>query len=185
MKIGYARVSTDDQDCTLQVQALEAAGCEKIYQEKASGGKFDRPELIRCIDALRPGDTLAVWRLDRLGRSTKDLIELVNSLKEKGIHFESLQESISTTTASGQLVFHLFAALAEFERNLIRERTKAGLASARARGRKGGRKPVLDGKDKEKFLRLADTQQVPIKELAEMFHIGRSTAFKILKENRA
>jgi len=127
MIIGYARVSTSEQDTSLQLDALNSVGCEHIYQENKSGKTKDRPELIRCIDALREGDTLIVWRLDRLGRSLKDLVEVITSLEERNIGFKSLTEAIDTTNAGGKLIFHIFAALAEFERSLIQERTKAGL----------------------------------------------------------
>ena len=147
MRIGYARVSTQDQNAELQTDALRASGCEQIHQEKASGKSRDRPELERCLQTLRTGDTLVVWRLDRLGRSLKDLVEIVQALQDRGIGFQSLTESLDTTNAGGRLVFHIFGALAEFERNLIRERTIAGLAAARARGRRGGRREKLSRSD--------------------------------------
>ncbi len=144
MHIGYARVSTQDQNTDLQLDALKQAGCEQVFHEKKTGSTLQRTELDACLRALRKGDTLIVWRLDRLGRSLKDLVEIVNGLEEREIGFKSLTESIDTTSAGGRLVFHLFGALAEFERNLISDRTKAGLAAARARGRKGGRKPKME-----------------------------------------
>ena len=144
MRIGYARVSTHDQNLDLQKDALKKAGCEKVIVDVASGKKEKRSGLDRARDQLRKGDVLVVWRLDRLGRSLKHLIELMNEMEREGIGFCSLQESINTTTPGGKLVFHIFGALAEFERNLIRERTKAGLDAARARGRKGGRPKALD-----------------------------------------
>src|SRR3954451_12060266 len=144
MKIGYARISTDDQNLDLQRDALKAAGCEKIIEDKASGAKAKRDGLERVREQLRPGDVLVVWRLDRLGRTLKHLIELMGDLERQGIGFQSTTEAIDTTTPGGKLVFHIFAALAEFERNLIRERTQAGLEAARARGRKGGRPKALD-----------------------------------------
>ncbi len=139
MLIGYARISTDDQTFDLQLDALKAAGCDaqRIYTDTASGAKTDRPGLTRAIDVAREGDTLVVWRLDRLGRTLPHLLQLVEELKRRGVGFRSLTESIDTTSPSGQLIFHIFGALAEFERNLIRERTQAGLAAARARGRVG------------------------------------------------
>ena len=143
-RIGYARVSTDDQHLDLQRDALQQAGCSVIYEEAASGKSAARPEVEQCRKALRAGDTLVVWRLDRLGRSLHDLVQIVAELEQRGVHFESLTEKIETGSASGKLQFHVFAALAEFERGLIRERTQAGLAAARARGRAGGRKPKLD-----------------------------------------
>ncbi len=148
MIIGYARVSTTEQNLDLQRDALKRAGCEKIIEDTVSGGKVQRPGLERVHDALRSGDVLAVWRLDRLGRSLKHLIELVAELESERIGFQSVTESIDTTTPGGKLVFHIFGALAEFERNLIRERTYAGLAAARARGRKGGRRKKLGEKQR-------------------------------------
>ena len=139
MKIGYARVSTKDQNLGLQIDALTKAGCEKIYQDIASGARSERPALNEMIHNLRPGDVLVIWKLDRLGRSLNHLISLVNDLMEKKIGLQSLHDPIDTTTAQGRLSFNLFASLAEFERDLIRERTQAGLSAARARGRNGGR----------------------------------------------
>ena len=136
-RIGYARVSTDDQNLDLQRDALALAGCSTVYEETMSGKSADRPELGHCLKALRSGDTLVVWRLDRLGRSLPDLVGIVSSLEREGVAFESITERIETTSAAGKLIFHVFAALAEFERNLIRERTRAGLAAARARGTRG------------------------------------------------
>lgn len=144
MLVGYARVSTQVQDTDLQRVALEAAGCGKLFVEKASGAQRDRPELTAALEFMREGDTLVLWKLDRLARSLKQLIETVEALETRGIGFQSLTEKIDTASPGGRLVFHLFAALAEFERGLIRERTLAGLASARAQGRRGGRPPVLD-----------------------------------------
>src|SRR3984885_2977164 len=141
--IGYARVSTLDQDASLQLDALKKAGCLKVFTDKASEALDKRPQLDRLLDQLRPGDTVAVWRLDRLGRSLKHLIALIEDLEDRGVGFRSLTEGMDTTTPGGKLVFSIFGALAEFERALIRERTKAGLAAARARGRKGGRASVI------------------------------------------
>lgn len=175
MIIGYARVSTQDQNPELQIDALEAAGCERIYQEKITGKTRQRPELDACLNALREGDTLLVWRLDRLGRSLKDLVEIVTSLEERGVGFRSLTESIDTTNTSGKLIFHIFGALAEFERNLISDRTKAGLAAARARGRKGGRKPKMSAGD----VKLANAMLLDPKttkaEVAKHFGVSRVT----------
>ena len=142
-RIGYARVSTADQDLAPQLDVLRAKGCDLTYSEHASGKKADRQELANAMKALRAGDTLVVWRLDRLGRSLPDLIATINELAERGIAFESVTEAIDTTTAAGKLVFNIFASLAEFERHLISERTRAGLAAGRARGRMGGRPPAL------------------------------------------
>jgi DNA invertase Pin-like site-specific DNA recombinase len=137
MLIGYARISTIDQNLALQMDVLKKAGCEKIFEDQASGGKVDRVGLKAALDCAREGDTVLVWRLDRLGRSLKHLIETVTQLNERDVGFRSLQETIDTTTSGGKLVFQIFGDLAEFERNLIRERTKAGLEAARARGRNG------------------------------------------------
>src|SRR3954462_4549889 len=156
MLIGYARVSTADQNLDAQLDALDRAGCEKVFTDKVSGSRAERPGLDQALAFVRDrkGDTLVVWKLDRLGRSLKHLIETIGSLSERGIGFKSLQENIDTTTSTGKLVFHVFAALAEFERHLIRERTGAGLAAARARGRKGGRPRCLDEKRRAQAIRL-------------------------------
>src|SRR5919205_4640522 len=143
MLIGYARVSTHDQTLNLQLDCLKQAGCTRIFEDHISGTKAERPGLQNALSHLRAGDTLVVWRLDRLGRSLRHLIDTVTDLQERGIGFKSLTESIDTTTSGGKLVFHIFGALAEFEREIIRERTNAGLASARARGRRGGPKHKL------------------------------------------
>ena len=141
--IGYARVSTAEQDTALQTDALRNAGCERVFEDTASGAKADRPGLADALAYLRDGDVLVVWRLDRLGRSLPHLIETVGKLEARGVGFRSLTENIDTTTPGGRLIFHVFGALGQFERDLIRERTKAGLTAAAARGRKGGRKPVV------------------------------------------
>ena len=145
--IGYARVSTADQETALQLDALKAAGCVRVFSEKASGANRGRPELTAALDYMREGDTLVVWKLDRLARSLTQLIETVESLRKRGIELRSLSETIDTTTSAGRLTFNLFGALAEFERDVIRDRTKAGLEAARARGRKGGRPRKLTDKD--------------------------------------
>lgn len=178
MKIGYARVSTDDQNLDLQRDALQQAGCSVIYEEKASGKNAARPELEQCRKALRPGDTLVVWRLDRLGRSLHDLVQIVSELEQKGIGFESITERIETASAAGKLVFHVFAALAEFERNLIRERTRAGLAAARARGRAGGRKPKLDNQQVREIRALLRDPEIKVSEVAQRYGVSRTTIYK-------
>ena len=175
MLIGYARVSTNDQNAELQVDALTAAGCEQIFQEKLSGKSRDRPELDTCLKVLRSGDTLVVWRLDRLGRSLTDLVEIVHDLEHRNIGFQSLTESINTINAGGKLIFHVFAALAEFERNLIRERTLAGLAAARARGRKGGRKAKLTKSDTRKAVAMLSDPLMTKTEVAQHFGVTRVT----------
>ncbi len=177
-RIGYARVSTDDQNLDLQRDALNRAGCRSIYEETASGKSSTRPELEHCLRALRSGDTLVVWRLDRLGRSLSDLVKLVAELEHRGIGFESLQEKIETESASGKLQFHVFAALAEFERNLIRERTRAGLAAARARGRKGGRKPALDAKQIREIKALLRDPAIQVSDVAKRYGVSRTTIYK-------
>jgi DNA invertase Pin-like site-specific DNA recombinase len=180
-RIGYARVSTDDQNLDLQFYALRKAGVkdEHIYADTASGKNADRPQLAACLKALRPGDTLVVWRLDRLGRNLPDLVRIVGELEQKGVAFESLTERIETSSAAGKLVFHVFAALAEFERNLIRERTRAGLAAARARGRKGGRRPKLTPAQVREIRELVAAQQLPIKRIAELYGVSRTTIYKV------
>lgn len=175
-RIGYARVSTDDQTLDLQLDALKA--CDVIYQEKASGKSKDRPELAHCLMALRPGDTLVVWRLDRLGRSLPDLVQIVTSLEERGIGFESLTEKIDTTSATGKLTFHVFAALAEFERNIIRERTRAGLQAARARGRKGGRKPALTERQVREIRVLLADPEIQVSDVARRYGVSRTTLYR-------
>lgn len=178
MKIGYARVSSDDQNLNLQRDALEAAGCERIFQEKESGGKTDRAELSRLMDTLRKGDTLVVWRLDRLGRSIKHLIEVVEKLEAMGVGFQSVTEAIDTTTSGGKLVFHIFAALAEFERTLIRERTRAGLKAARARGRLGGR-PISISADKQRMAQsLRDDPSQSVVDICKALGITRTTFYR-------
>lgn len=175
MRIGYARVSTQDQRPELQLDALAGAGCEQVFQEKQSGKDRDRPELDTCLKVLRKDDTLVVWRLDRLGRSLRDLVEIVHTLENRGICFQSLTESIDTTNAGGKLIFHVFAALAEFERNLIRERTVAGLVAARARGRKGGRKAKLSKADVRKAAAMLLDPFMTKTEVAKHFGVSRVT----------
>lgn len=179
-RIGYARVSTDDQNLDLQHDALTRAGCSTIYADKASGKDTARPELAHCLKALRPGDTLTVWRLDRLGRSITDLLQIVADLDKRGIAFESIAEKIETGSAAGRLVFHVFAALAEFERGIIRERTRAGLDAARQRGRTGGRKPKMDAKQKAEAFALHDSQRFSIKEICERAKVSRATFYRAL-----
>jgi DNA invertase Pin-like site-specific DNA recombinase len=177
-RIGYARVSTDDQHLDLQRDALKKAGCSVIYEEAASGKNADRAELEHCRKALRTGDTLVVWRLDRLGRSLPDLVRIVAELERDGVGFESLTEKIETGSAAGKLVFHVFAALSEFERNLIRERTHAGLAAARARGRAGGRKPKLDDKQVREIKALLRDPGIHVADVARRYGVSRTTLYK-------
>lgn len=182
MIIGYARVSTTDQDTALQLDSLNMAGCERVYQEAFSGAFRERPELLRCLDALREGDTLTVWRLDRLGRSLKDLVAIISDLETKGVGFRSVTEAIDTTTAGGKLIFHIFAALAEFERSLIQERTKAGLQAARARGRKGGRPPKLSPTQAKKARAMLLDPSITKTEVAKHFNVTRATLNKALED---
>lgn len=179
-RIGYARVSTDDQNLDLQLDALAKAGCDTVYQEKASGKSAKRPELDHCLKAMRQGDTLTVWRLDRIGRSLTDLVKIISDLEREQITFTSLTEQIDTGSAAGKLQFHVFAALAEFERNLIQERTHAGLAAARARGRVGGRKPKLGDKERREIKALYDAKTVPVRDIADRYGISRTTLYKHL-----
>lgn len=180
-RIGYARVSTDDQNLDLQLDALHKAGIgdDRLYSDTASGKDAERKELAACLKALREGDTLVVWRLDRLGRSLPDLVRIVGELEQKGVSFESLTEKIETGSAAGKLVFHVFAALAEFERNLIRERTRAGLVAARARGRAGGRKPKLTDAQIKEINEMVDAQKLPIGRIAELYGVSRTTVYKV------
>ncbi|HEY9657179.1 MAG TPA: recombinase family protein [Allocoleopsis sp.] len=180
MLIGYERVSTDDQNLALQHDALLSAGCDKIFSDKMSGAKADRPGLKQAFAFARKGDTLVVWRLDRLGRSLKDLIALIEELESRKIGFRSLQENIDTTTSGGKLIFHLFGALAEFERNLIRERTYAGLAAARARGRKGGRRQKLTPQEIEIGRSLAADPSRSVTSICEHLKISRPTYYRYI-----
>ncbi len=181
---GYARVSTDDQNLTLQIDALTKHGIPKsqIFMDKLSGAKSDRPGLAKCLDSLQSDDILVVWRLDRLGRSMRHLITLVEDLRARGVGFRSLNEgAIDTTSASGELIFNIFSALAQFERRLIQERTKAGLAAARARGRRGGR-PPLDA-DQAKVLatrKLHGDTSISITDICKTLNISRSTYYRYL-----
>lgn len=179
MLVGYARISTDDQDLSLQRDALRAAGCERLFEDTMSGAKAERPQLTEALDFLRPGDTIVVWRLDRLGRSLSNLIELMNTLAERGISFKSVTEQIDTTTSGGKLIFHIFGALAEFERELIRERTRAGLAAARARGRTGGRPRKLDDPRKLAMARaLYDDGTHTVEDICKTLGISRATFYR-------
>lgn len=184
MLIGYARVSTHDQNFDLQTNALEKIGCEKIFTEKASGAQRDRPELMKLLDYMREGDTLVVWKLDRLARSTKQLIETIESLEKKNIGFKSLTESIDTTTTSGRLVFHIFASLAEFERNLIRDRTIAGLAAARRLGRKGGRPPSLKPNDLVAAKAMLRDENITVEDVARRLSVAPATLYRHIPGGR-
>lgn len=178
--IGYARVSTTEQDTTMQREALQAAGVAKVFEDVASGAKAARPGLEAALAYLREGDTLAVWKLDRLGRSLPHLVQTVADLASRGVGFRSLTESIDTTTPNGRLVFHLFAALADFERDLIRERTRAGLAVAKARGRKGGRRPVITPERLAKARELIDAKGLTVREAAGRVKVGKTALYRAL-----
>jgi DNA invertase Pin-like site-specific DNA recombinase len=184
MLVGYARVSTQDQNPALQLDALKAAGCEKLFVEKASGAQRDRPELSAALDYLRAGDNLVVWKLDRLARSLKQLIETVELLESRGIGLRSLTEAIDTTTAGGKLVFHVFGALAEFERSIIRERTKAGLDAARARGKKGGRPPALVAKDLAAAKAMLSDPEITMEDVAKRLKVAPSTLYRHMPGGR-
>ncbi len=185
MLIGYARVSSYEQILDLQLDALRAAGCDpaSIFTDKKTGKDVDRQGLHDALSHLRAGDTLVVWRLDRLGRTLKQLIELINGLNSGGVGFKSLTENIDTTTSGGKLIFHIFGALAEFEREVIRERTNAGLQAARARGRLGGR-PTLQALDPKKIAlakKLYADRNMPVTEICDTLHIGRSTLYRYIQ----
>lgn len=185
MNIGYARVSTSDQDTTLQRVALDRAGCVRVFHETASGGQRDRPELAAALDYVRAGDALVVWKLDRLARSLKQLIETVEDLERRDISFVSLTENINTTSPGGKLIFHIFAALAEFERGLIRERTTAGLASAREAGRVGGRPRSLSAKDVLAAKALLSDKQITFEEVARRLGTSSATLYRYLPGGRS
>ena len=182
MKVGYIRTSKKDQNPELQRRDLLAAGCEKIFEEQISSRKADRPQLRAALEYVRKGDALVVWKLDRFGRSLQELIELVRGLKERGIEFVSLRESIDTTTPGGKLVFHVFGAVAEFERDLVLERTVAGLEAARARGRRGGRPRALDESKAKLAKRLKAEGEHSVEEICSMLGVGRSTLYRYLAE---
>ncbi|MFD3000404.1 recombinase family protein [Pontibacter toksunensis] len=181
MLIGYSRVSKILQKEDLQHDALALAGCEKIFTDKISGTVFERPALTKVKEILRKGDTLVVWRLDRLGRSLKDLIEWMNYLESEGIALKSLQENIDTSTATGRLIFHIFASMAEFERNLIKERTVAGLSAARARGRVGGRPKKMNQEKRKLTVRLYNEKQHSVDEICQMMGISKPTLYSYVK----
>lgn len=182
--IGYARVSTAEQDTALQTDALNQAGCERIFEDTVSGAKADRSGLAAALAYLREGDVLAVWRLDRLGRSLAHLIDTIGALEARGVGLRSLTESIDTTTSGGRLIFHLFGALGQFERDLIRERTKAGLSAAAARGRKGGRKPVVTA---EKLQRAQEhiANGLNVREAAARLKVSKTALYAALQSARA
>ena len=181
MRIGYARVSTDQQETALQIDALKQAKCGRVYQEKASGAKTDRPELIRMIDNARKGDVVIVWRLDRLARSIRQLIDTTTLLNERGVELWSLTENINTTTPSGKLTFHIFAALAEFERDILRQRVNAGLKAARRRGRVGGRPKSLGEPDLKKARALLRSGDYTKTQVVDELGVSRHTLWRALE----
>jgi DNA invertase Pin-like site-specific DNA recombinase len=181
MLIGYARVSTHEQTLHLQQDALEKAGCEKIFTDRVSGSKAERKGLTEALSHLRAGDTLVVWRLDRLGRSLRHLIDTITELNARGVGFKSLTENIDTTTSGGKLVFHIFGALAEFEREIIRERTQAGLASARTRGKVGGRPKALTPKEVQILRNMAADKSLTVADICKTLGIGRTTFYRYVK----
>lgn len=179
MLVGYARVSTEDQNLDLQADALKSAGCEHLFTDQLSGAAKNRPGLVEALKYLRQGDTLVVWKLDRLGRTVKGLVDLVECLQEKGIQFRSLTDGIDTSTSAGRFFFHVMAALAQMERELIRERTNAGLKAARARGRLGGRKPKMDDSKVKSAKHLLDSG-VPAREVAKNLGVSRATLYRAI-----
>lgn len=181
--VGYARVSTGDQDLALQMDALKRAGCERIFTDKASGAKVDRPGLTQALAHVRDGDALVVWKFDRLGRSLPHLIETVTALQAGSVGLRSLTENIAPTTPGGRLIFNVFGALAAFERDLIRERTKAGLAAAAARGRQGGRKPVVTS-DKLTRARGLLANGLTVREAAMRVKVGKTALYRALSETK-
>jgi DNA invertase Pin-like site-specific DNA recombinase len=184
MKIGYARVSTKDQNLNLQLDALKVAGCEQIFSEYITGATKERPELQKLLSQLRPNDVIVIWKLDRLGRSLSDLVQLVNDIQAKGAGLLSLQDNIDTTTPTGKLTFHIFASIAEFERSIIVERTKAGLSAARARGRVGGRPSGLStaAQEKAKIAEMLYKQgDLAIQGICNHLNIGKNTLYRYLR----
>lgn len=185
MRIGYARVSTPEQSCALQCDALEQSGCTKVFQEVASGGKAARPALTAALEYLRPGDILVVWRLDRLGRSLGQLMTLMQTLQSRQVGFHSLVEAIDTTTAIGQFFFQITGAFAELERNLMRERTRAGLASARRRGRCGGRPKAIDAETFAMAVQLYHAETTSVQSICTRLGIARRTFYRYLATHAA
>ncbi len=182
--LGYARISTAEQNADLQTDELTVAGCWKVFVDHASGVLDRRPELDRVLEQLRPGDTLVVWRLDRLGRSLRHLIDTVTSLDERGVAFRSLRENIDTTTAGGRLVFHLFGALAQFEREIIRDRTVAGLSAARARGRIGGRPSKLSPEQRRQARKMYDERELTVEQIGKVLGVSRTSIYRALGQEQ-
>ena len=185
MHIGYARVSTQDQDNSAQIAALQAAGCTRIFQEKASAGRWDRPELHRLLDQLRHGDVLVVCKLDRLSRSLKDLLMLLEKVQLLGAGFHSLGEAIDTTTSAGRMMMQIVGSFAEFERAMLRERTRSGLLAARKEGRVGGRRPKLTLRQQQEIVQLVASGQKIAADAARLFNVHPSTVARLLAKNKA
>ena len=185
MLIGYARVSTDDQDTSAQVAALQKAGCERIFREKASGGRWDRPELHRVLDQLRTADVLVVWKLDRLSRSLRDVLTVMERIGEAKAGFRSLTEAIDTTTPAGRMMMQMVGAFAEFERAMLRERTKAGLEAARQEGRVGGRRPKLSPQQQDEVRRMVTTSDRTAADVARLFKVHPATVSRLLQRASA
>lgn len=185
MLIGYARVSkSDSQDTSVQMAALDRAGVERVYEESASGGRWDRPQLQRALEQLRSGDTLVVWKLDRLSRSLKDLLNIMERIDKNGAGFRSLTESIDTTTAAGRMLMQMVGSFAEFERSMVRERTMAGLAEARLRGRVGGRRPKLTPVQQDELIDMVVSGRKSASEAGRLFKVHPSTVSRLLSKHR-
>ncbi len=183
MFIGYARVSTQDQETAAQIAALEQAGCERIFQEKASGGRWDRPELHRLMEHLRKGDVLVVWKLDRLSRSLKDVLALMEKINQAGAGFRSLTEAIDTTTPAGRMMMQIVATFAEFERAMLRERTRKGLEQARSQGRIGGRRPKLKQYQQDEMIALVQSGKKTAADVARLFNVHPATVSRLLQKS--
>ena len=182
MLIGYARVSTDDQDTAAQVAALEAAGCERIFREKASGGRWERPQFLRLLNQLRSGDVVVVWKLDRLSRSLRDVLTIMEQLGEAGAGFRSLTEAIDTTTPAGRMMMQIVGAFAEFERAMLRERTQAGVDAARQQGRVGGRRPKLSPQQQSEIRKMVSEGDKTAAAAARLFKVHPDTVSRLLKQ---
>lgn len=185
MRLGYARVSTQDQDTAVQLTALQAAECDRVFQEKASGGRWERPQLQQLLDQLRPDDVLVVWKLDRLSRSLKDLLLVLEKIDLAGAHFQSLTEAIDTSTSAGRMMMHLVGSFAEFERSLLRERTSAGLEEARKAGRIGGRRPKLTSEQQKEVINLVSSGKKSAADAARLFQVHPATVSRLIARHRA
>jgi DNA invertase Pin-like site-specific DNA recombinase len=185
MRIGYARVSTQEQDNTAQIAALRAAGCARIFEDRASGGRWDRPELLRLLDQLRAGDVLVVWKLDRLSRSLKDLLSLLDRVEQAQAGFLSLTEAIDTTTPAGRMMMQIVGSFAEFERAMLRERTRNGLLAARQEGRIGGRRPKLTARQQAEIVQMVANGQKTAADAARLFNVHASTVARLLARQGA